>query len=146
MPLARLMRSGALTPVYVPAGAEEAIRDLRRARADTLRDLQAAKVRLKACLLRHDLRSTGRGNWSPAPLRWLSEVGCPPPAQQMVFQEYVQTVTAQTERLGRLELELHEQGQTWRFHPVVEARLAHRGSCSPWRYHRGRTGRPDALG
>ncbi len=41
--LARLMRSGDLTPVYVPAIDDEALRELRRAREDTLRDLQAAK-------------------------------------------------------------------------------------------------------
>src|SRR2546428_6425547 len=125
--LARLMRSGALTPVYVPAVDDEAIRDLSRAREETLRDLQAAKLRLKAFLLRHDIRYTGRANWSPAHLRWLSEVLCPTPAQHIVFQEYVQTVTEQTERLGRLELELHEQVQTWRLHPVVEALQALRG-------------------
>jgi transposase len=56
VPLARLMRSGDLTPVYVPTVADEAIRDRCRARADALRDLQAAKLRLKAFLLRHDLR------------------------------------------------------------------------------------------
>jgi transposase len=125
--LARLMRSGDLTPVYVPAVDDEAMRDLSRARADTLRDLKAAKLRLKAFLLRHDIRYPGRANWSPAHLRWLSEVVCPTPAQQIVFQEYVQTVTEQTERLQRLEHELHEQVQTWRFQPVVEALQALRG-------------------
>src|SRR5262245_1249501 len=127
MQLARLMRSGDLTPVYVPAVDDEAIRDLSRAREDTLRDLKAAKLRLKAFLLRHDIRSTGRANWSPAHLRWLSEVVCPTPAQQIVFQEDVQTVTEQTERLGRLELERHEQVKTWRLAPVVEALQALRG-------------------
>src|SRR5215468_2948412 len=127
MQLARLMRSGDLTPVYVPAVDDEAIRDLSRAREETLRDLQAAKLRLTACLLRQDIRYTGRAHWRPAHLRWLSEVVCPTAAQQMVFQEYVQTVTAQTERLGRLELALHEQGQTWRLAPVVEALQALRG-------------------
>src|SRR5262249_44652161 len=67
--LARLMRAGALTPVSVPAVDDEALRDLRRARADTLRELKAAKLRLKAFLLRHDIRSTGRATWSPAHLR-----------------------------------------------------------------------------
>src|SRR5713226_5052247 len=127
MQLARLMRAGDLTPVSVPAVDDEAIRDLSRAREDTLRDLKAAKLRLKAFLLRHDIRSTGRANWSPAHLRWLSEVVCPTPAQHMVFQEYVQTVTEQTERLQRLEHELHEQVKTWRFQPVVEALQALRG-------------------
>jgi transposase len=127
MQLARLMRSGDLTPVSVPARDDEASRDLSRAREDTLQDLKAAKLRLKAFLLRHDIRYTGRANWSPTHLRWLSEVVCPTPAQQIVFQEYVQTVTEQTERLGRLELELHEQVKTWRLAPVVEALQALRG-------------------
>jgi transposase len=48
-------------------------------------------------------------------------------AQQIVFQAYVQTVTAQTARLGRLALDLHEQVHTWRFAPVVEALQALRG-------------------
>ncbi len=125
--LARLMRSGDLTPVSVPAIDDEAIRDLSRAREETLRDLKAAKLRLKAFLLRHDIRYTGRANWRPAHLRWLSEVVCPTPAQHIVLQEYVQTVTAQTARLGRLELELHAQVHTWRFYPVVEALQALRG-------------------
>jgi transposase len=86
MHLARLMRSGDLTPVYVPAVDDEAIRDLSRARGDTLRDLQAARWRLNAFLLRHDIRDTGRATWSPAHLRWLSEVICPTPAQQLVLQ------------------------------------------------------------
>ena len=53
---ARLMRSGDLTPVSVPQGADEAIRDLCRARAETLRALNAAKFRRKAFLLRQDIR------------------------------------------------------------------------------------------
>src|SRR5215831_14502493 len=125
--LARLARSGDLTTVYVPKVEDEAIRDLTRAREDALSDLKDAKLRLKAFLLRHDIRYVGRANWGPAHLRWLSEVVCPTPAQQIVFQEYVQTVTEQTERLGRLELERHEQAHTWRLAPVVEALQALRG-------------------
>src|SRR4029434_7408952 len=125
--LARLMRSGDLTRVYVPTVEDEAIRDLTRAREDTLSDLKDAKFRLKAFLLRHDIRYTGRANWSPAHLRWLSEVVCPTPAQQIVFQEYVQTVTEQTARLQRLAHELRDQVTTWRFQPVVEALQALRG-------------------
>ena len=125
--LARLMRSGDLTPVYVPTVDDEAIRDLTRAREDAINDLKAAKFRLKAFLLRHDIRYTGRATWSPAHLRWLAEVVCPTPAQQIVFQEYVRAVTEHTERLQRLEQELHEQVKTWRLQPVVEALQALRG-------------------
>ena len=125
--LAPLMRSGNLTPVYVPTVDDEAMRDLCRAREETIHDLKAAKFRLKAFLLRHDIRYTGRATWSPAHLRWLSEVVCPTPAQQIVFQEYVRAVTDHTERLARLEQELTDQVPTWRLAPVVDALQALRG-------------------
>jgi len=91
--LARLARSGDLTAVSVPKVEEEAMRDLTRAREETLSALKDAQLRLKAFLLRHDIRYVGRANWGPAHLRWLSEVVCPTPAQHIVFQEYVRTVT-----------------------------------------------------
>ena len=125
--LARLMRSGDLTPVYVPKVEDEAIRDLCRAREDAIRDLKTAKFRLKAFLLRQDIRYTGRATWGPAHLRWLSEVICPTPAQPMVFQEYVRAVTEHTARLQRLEQALHVHVHTWRLQPVVEALQSLRG-------------------
>lgn len=125
--LARLLRSGDLTPVDVPAVEDAAIRDLARAREDASRDLKAAKNRLKAFLLRQDSRYTGRAHWGPAPLRWLSEVVCPPPAQPIVFQEYVRAVSEHHARLQRLEAELHDHVQGWRLSPVVQALQAMRG-------------------
>src|SRR4029450_631241 len=125
--LARLMRAGALTPVSAPTVEDEAIRDLCRAREDAIHDRKAAKFRLKAFLLRHDIRYTGRATWGPAHLRWLSEVVCPTPAQHIVFQEDVRAVTEHTEQLERLEQELTDQVQTWRLRPVVDALQALRG-------------------
>ena len=125
--LARLARSGDLTAVSVPKVEDEAIRDLTRAREDTLSDLKDATFRLKAFLLRPDIRYTGRANWNPAHLRWLSEVVCQTPAQQIVFQEYVRAVSEHTERLQRLEQALQEQVKSWRLNPVVEALQALRG-------------------
>ena len=90
-------------------------------------DLKRSKRRLKSFLLRQDIRYEGRANWNAAHLRWLSEVVCPTPAQQIVFQEYVRAVTEQQERLQRLERELHEAVQGWRLYPVVEAIQALRG-------------------
>ena len=125
--LARLLRSGDLNPVDIPSGEDEAIRDVVRAREDVLKSLKAAKVRLKAVLLRQDIRDEGRANWTAAHLRWLANVVCPTPAQQIVFQEYGRAVSEQTERLQRLEAELPLLVQTWRWVPVVEALQALRG-------------------
>jgi transposase len=125
--LARLARSGDLTAVYVPKVEDEAIRDLTRAREDAISDCKDAKFRLKAFLLRQDIRYVGRANWNPTHLRWLSEVVCPTPAQQIVFQEYVRAVSEHSERLQRLEQELQDHVNAWRLYPVVEALQALRG-------------------
>jgi transposase len=106
---------------------DEAVRDLSRAREDAVRDLNRSKVRLKAFLLRQDIRYEGRANWNTAHLRRLARVVCPTPAQQIVFQEYVHTVSEHRARLQRLESELHTAMKTWRLNPVVEAIQALRG-------------------
>jgi transposase len=125
--LARLLRSGDLTGIHVPSIEDEAIRDLSRGREDAMRDLKATKSRLKAFLLRQDIRYEGRATWNAAHLRWLATVVCPTAAQQIVFQEYVRAVTEQQERMQRLEAELHSAVKQWWLYPVVEAIQALRG-------------------
>lgn len=65
--------------------------------------------------------------WGPAHLRWLANVVCPTPAQQLVFQECVQAVSERQERWQRIETELHPQVQTWRWAAGGEAIQALRG-------------------
>jgi transposase len=60
--LARLLRSGDLTPVWVPDEAHEALRNLVRARADAKADQLRAKHRLSKFLLR-------QGCWPPIGVR-----------------------------------------------------------------------------
>ena len=129
MPLARLARAGDLTAVYVPQGEEAAMRALTRARADTISDLPDATYRLNACVLRHAIRYVGRAHWGPAPLRWLSHVVWPTPAQPMVLQAYLRAVSAHHARLQRLDQALREHVKAWRVFPVVEA-LSRRGGVS----------------
>src|SRR5437867_6982336 len=125
--LARLLRSGDLTRVYVPGVEGEAVRDVSRARDATLVTLKAAKLRLKSFLLRLGLHYTGRADWNEAHRRYLAKVVCPTAAQQIVFQESVRAVDEQVERLRRVEQELLELAPTWRLYPYVEAVQALRG-------------------
>ena len=127
VPRARLARSGALTPVAGPTRADEALRDLTRARAEPRSELTAAKVRLQAFWLRPDSRSMGRATWGPAHLRWLSAGVCATPAHHLVCQAYVRAVNAHPARRQRLEPARHAQGTAWRLDPVVEALQALRG-------------------
>src|SRR3989442_13780039 len=119
--LARLLRSGDLTSVYVPTVEDEAIRDLTRAREDALKDLKATKLRLKSFLLRLGIHYTGKANWSDAHLRYLAKVVCPTPSQQIVFQEYRRAVSELVERLGRITTVITEQAPSWRLSPLVSA-------------------------
>lgn len=125
--LARLHRAGELTAIHIPGVEDEAIRDLSRAREDAMRDLKASKYRLKAFLLRQDIRYDGRANWGPAHLRFLARVVCPTAAQQIVFQEYLRSITEQTERVERLDQQLREHVPNWWLAPLVEALQAMRG-------------------
>jgi transposase len=125
--LARLLRSGDLTAVYVPTVEDEAIRDLCRARDAARVTLKDAKLRLKAFLLRLGLHYVGRADWNAAHKRYLAKVVCPTPAQQIVFQEGVRAVAEQVDRLARIEAELHELAPRWSRYPVVEALQALRG-------------------
>ncbi len=125
--LARLLRSGDLTRVYVPTVDDEAIRDLCRARDAARLTLKNAKLRLKAFLLRLGRHYVGRADWHEAHRRYLAKVVCPTAAQQIVFQESVRAVDEQVDRLGRLEAELLERAPAWRLYPVVQALQALRG-------------------
>jgi len=58
--LARSHRAGELTAVYVPAEADEAMRDLVRAREDAKQAEIKARQQLLAFLLRHDCRYSGK--------------------------------------------------------------------------------------
>ena len=68
--LAKLLRLGELVAVRVPSPAEEAARDLVRAREDARGDLMRARHRVSKLLLRHDLLWEG-STWTAAHERWL---------------------------------------------------------------------------
>lgn len=72
--LARLHRAGELTPIGVPSAAEEAVRDLCRARADLVDDRRRAPQRLKAFLLRQGRVYRDGSSWTRDHRRWLAAV------------------------------------------------------------------------
>lgn len=125
--LARLHRAGELTAVSVPDDSQEALRDLTRAREDMKHLQRQAKQRLLAFLLRHGRRYDGKSNWTQAHFRWLEKVKFAQPAQQIVLQEYVDTVIACDKRVDNLEKQIEQAGQASRVWPVIEALMALRG-------------------
>ena len=127
MLLARLARSGDLSAVRVPDAADEAVRDLVRAREDAVRECRNARHRLKALLLRNGITYAGKSAWTAAHLRWLATLKLPHAAQQIGFQEYLHAITEATARIGRLEQALRDASSDWSLKPLVQALQALRG-------------------
>lgn len=125
--LARLHRAGELTAVWVPDGAQEALRDLTRAREDMKHLQRQAKQRLLALLLRHGKRFEGKSKWTQAHYRWLEGVKFEQPVQQIVFQEYVDTVSLLSKRIVALDQQVDKAAHESVFWPVIEALMALRG-------------------
>lgn len=125
--LALALRAGTLSAVHVPTPDQEQFRDVVRAWQQDKRDVTAARQRLKSFLLRHDVRYTGKANWSAAHRRWLADVVLPGTAQQIVFQELVDAISERERRRDRLERQLDTLAPQWSGYPLARALLAFRG-------------------
>jgi Transposase and inactivated derivatives len=125
--IARLLRAGELTGVYVPEPTDEAIRDLCRGRTDAVDDLRRSRFRLKAFLLRHGYRYQGKANWSQAHMRYLRELVLPHPAMKTILEEYLQGIDAAHARVQRIEASMLQLLESWRLKSAVQALMAFRG-------------------
>jgi len=125
--LARAARAGELVSVTIPDERDEALRDLTRSREDTVRARLKVRQQLKAMLLRHGRRYTGKSSWTQAHERYLADVSFGQPAQEIAFVEYRSAVRDAHERVERLTQALRAQLEHWRMRPVVEALMTLRG-------------------
>jgi transposase len=125
--LAELSRAGELRAVWIPDPADEAIRDLARAREDAVNARTQARHQLKSFLLRHEVRYPHRTSWSKTFYRWLATLSFAGSGAQTAFTEYWQAVTAADERVARLTVALGNSIAGWRFESVVKALRALRG-------------------
>lgn len=126
--LARLHRAGELTAVWVPDQAQEAMRDLSRAREDMKHLERQSRQRLNGFLLRHGHGyDSKKSKWTQAHWRWLEGIRFAHPVQQIVFQEYVDSVKQQQRRVADLEQELEKALAGWTMAPVVKGLMALRG-------------------
>ncbi|CTU33053.1 TPA: IS110 family transposase, partial [Escherichia coli] len=69
--LARLLRAGELTPVWIPDLTHEAMRDLIRARAAAKRGSRVVRQRILSMLLRTDKHYAGK-HWTGKHRTWLA--------------------------------------------------------------------------
>jgi len=126
--LARLLRAGELTTVWVPDVEQEAMRDLTRARDDMKSQERKARQQLNAFVLRHGQHwPRGKARWTQTHYHWLESIRFDQLYLQIVLQEYVDAVKAATQRVDDLTAVLLRVLPSWSLAPVVDALVALRG-------------------
>jgi transposase len=104
--LARLFRAGELTAIRVPTVAEEAVRDLCRARADMVIDQTRARHRLGKFLLRHGRVWRGGDNWTQKHQAWIAGQRFDDAALTATFTHYRATLTAREAAVAAIDTDL----------------------------------------
>ena len=101
--LARLLRLDEIVEVVVPTVAQEAARDLVRAREDVRGDLMRARHRLSKLLLRQGIVYTGGRPWTGIHDIWLRGQRFDQSARQLAFDAAYETMLLTVQRRDQLD-------------------------------------------
>jgi transposase len=125
--LARQLRAGDLTAVWVPDAHHEAVRDLTRARGAAVRDLRTKRQQVSALLLRLGQSYPGKTTWGKAHLAWLAGRKLDHLEQRIALEEMLHAVRQASDRIGRLEQAIRAALPGWSLAPTAIALMALRG-------------------
>jgi transposase len=126
--LARLLRSGELTSVWVPDAEHEALRDLSRAREQARDARHRSRQQLSKLLLRLGVAEpSGTKRWTQRYWSWLRGVELEQPLQQLVLADAIEAVETGTTRLKKLEGQLKAAATQGRHAPLITALQSLRG-------------------
>jgi transposase len=121
--LARLLRLDEITSVRVPGVAEEAARDLVRAREDVRGELMRARHRTGKLLLRQSIVWDGGAGWTLTHHAWLARQHFPDqPALQIAYESAYEAVLLAESRRDRLDAAIIAMAADAPWAPIV-ARL-----------------------
>ena len=126
--LATLLRSGNLTPVWVPDGEQEAMRDLVRFREDCKEQRFRARQRINGYLLRHGHHwPRNKTRWTKTYYKWLESLRFPTAVQQAVLQGYMDMEKQAVEAVNDATAQIEFAMEQWSLAPVVKSLVALRG-------------------
>jgi transposase len=125
--LAKLLRAGELTAVWVPDARHEAMRDLTRAREAAVEDLTSKRQQVLSLLLRLGRHYAGKRNWTRMHMNWLASQKLDHAEQRIAFEEMLLAVREAQERVARLEQAIRAALPDWSLAEVVTALMAMRG-------------------
>jgi transposase len=119
MHLARLLRLDEIVSVRIPPVAEEAARDLVRAREDARADVMRARHRTSKLLLRHGIVYFGGGTWTHSHHRWLQRQRFALASTQTAFDTSYETVVLAEARRARLDTAITAMAAEPAWAPIV---------------------------
>lgn len=122
--LAKHLAYGTYSQVHVPTVDDEAVKDYTRMRTARVEALKKAKQNLLSFLLRKGRSFTeGRSYWTITHYRWLRKQQFGELLDQETFNEYLQEVIDQQEKVNRFDLRIKEiaEEERWR-EPVGKLR------------------------
>ena len=126
--LAEYLEGGHLTPVQPPTPAQEAARDLCRAREDAKQDRMRCRHRLSKFLLRRGVSYTaGRKAWTEAHRLWLTRLSFEDPSEQVVFDDYRLAVAQVDARIEALDRKIGDLAKQPAYRRAVGALRCFRG-------------------
>ena len=129
--LARLYRSGELTPIRIPTEADERVRDLVRCRTTFQREVLRARHYVLKFLTRRGLRFTaGKCHWTRLHRTWLATListGQLVDEDAVIFQEYLALLTFAEQRRDTLDAQIETRARTSTLAPVVQRLRCFRG-------------------
>ena len=117
--LSRLLRLDEVTAVAVLSVAQEAARDLVRAREDARGDLMRARHRLSKLLLRHGIVYSGGKAWTQLHDSWLRRQRLGSRAAQVTLESDFEAVLLVSARRDRLDVEIQAMAADSEFTPIV---------------------------
>jgi transposase len=113
--------------IRIPTVAEEAVRDLCRARADMVTDRTRARHRLGMFLLRHGRVWRGGNAWTLTHERWLLAQRFQEPALAATYAHYRAVLDARDAQLQAIEADLAGWYDRAPFADAVHRLAAYRG-------------------
>lgn len=126
--LARYLRDGSLTPVWVPDTEQQAMRDLVRIRSDFKTQEVKCKQQLGSFILRYGhIWPKEKSKWTKGFYSWLRELKFDHPWQQVVFQEYVNAVDDASKRLKELCQYIEQVRMSWSQTKIIDSMVSLRG-------------------
>lgn len=125
--LARNLRAGELTEVWVPDTRHEAMRDLSRAREAAVDDLKSKRQQISSLLLRLGLHYPGEKTWGKSHRNWLASLKLDQREQRIVLEELFGAERQAQERVDRLVSAIIDAVPEWSLAKIVTALMAVRG-------------------